>query len=57
MKENRVDLTSLTTGEIRDLLIRRQVSAEELVRAHLQRIEERDRDVRAYLTLCPERAL
>ncbi len=52
-----MELTTLTSDQIRDLLIRREVTAEELVRAHLKRIEERDKDVRAYLTLCPERAL
>jgi aspartyl-tRNA(Asn)/glutamyl-tRNA(Gln) amidotransferase subunit A len=52
-----MDLTGLTIGEIRDLLSRRQASAEDLVRAHLQQIEERDKNVRAYLTLCRERAL
>ena len=52
-----MDLTALTIGEIRDQLTRRQVSAEELVRAHLARIEEKDREVRAYLHLSPARAL
>src|SRR5437763_14171184 len=52
-----MDLTSLTTTEIRDLLTQKEVSAEELVRAHLDRIEQKDKEVRAYLTLCPERAL
>ena len=52
-----MDLTALTIGEIRDLLIRRQVSAKDLVHAHLQRIEEQDKGVRAYLSLCPERAI
>jgi aspartyl-tRNA(Asn)/glutamyl-tRNA(Gln) amidotransferase subunit A len=52
-----MDLTALTIAEIRDHLTRREVSAEELVRAHLARIEEKDREVRAYLHLSPERAL
>ena len=52
-----MDVTTLTIGEIRDQLTRRQVSAEELVRAHLARIEEKDREVRAYLHLSPARAL
>ena len=52
-----MDLTALTISEIRDLLTRKQVSAQELVGAHLQRIEDRDKDVRAYLSFCPERAL
>jgi aspartyl-tRNA(Asn)/glutamyl-tRNA(Gln) amidotransferase subunit A len=52
-----MELTALTISEIRDRLTRRQVSAEELVRAHLARIEEKDGAVRAYLHLSPERAL
>ena len=52
-----MDLTTLSIGEIRDLLLRKAVSATELVRAHLARIERVDPDVRAYLTLAPERAL
>src|SRR5215471_11295077 len=52
-----MDLTALTIGKIRDLLTRKQVSAQELVWAHLRYIEDRDKDVRAYLSLCPERAL
>lgn len=52
-----MELTALTIGEIRDSLTQRRVSAEELVRAHLARIEEKDKEVRAYLHLSPERAL
>ena len=52
-----MNLASLTIGKIRDLLTRKQVSAQELLGAHLQHIEERDKDVRAFLSLCPERAL
>lgn len=52
-----MDLTALTVTQIQDLLVRKEVSAEELVRAHLKRIEEKDAEVHAYLTLTPERAL
>ena len=52
-----MNLTALSIAQIHDLLIRKQVSAEELVFAHLKRIEELDRSVRAYLVLSPERAL
>jgi len=52
-----MSLTDLTITEIRDHLTRKQVSAEELVRAHLERIDQQDKDVRAYLTLSAERAL
>jgi aspartyl-tRNA(Asn)/glutamyl-tRNA(Gln) amidotransferase subunit A len=52
-----MDLTSLNLSQIRDVLRRKEVSAAELVRAHLVRIDRVDPDVRAYLTLSPERAL
>jgi aspartyl-tRNA(Asn)/glutamyl-tRNA(Gln) amidotransferase subunit A len=52
-----MDLTALTITEIRKLLTGKQVSAAELVRAHLANIDQKDKDVRSYLTLSPERAL
>jgi aspartyl-tRNA(Asn)/glutamyl-tRNA(Gln) amidotransferase subunit A len=52
-----MDLTSLNLTQIRDVLRRKAVSAAELVRAHLVRINRVDPDVGAYLTLSPERAL
>ncbi len=52
-----MDLTALTINKLQDLLTSKQVSATEVVQAHLKRIEERDAQVRAYLTLTPERAL
>jgi aspartyl-tRNA(Asn)/glutamyl-tRNA(Gln) amidotransferase subunit A len=52
-----MDLTTLTASQIRTHLSERRVSAEEIVRAHLARIEDRDKEVRAYLRLSPERAL
>lgn len=52
-----MDLTSLAINELRQQLTAKKVSAQELVRAHLDRIETGDKDVRAYLTLSPERAM
>ncbi len=52
-----MDLTALNTAEIRDLLTRKKASAEEIVRAHLARLEQKDKEIRAYLTPTPERAL
>ena len=52
-----MELTHLTISGIRDALTRKQASAEELVRAHLAEIEKRDPEVRAYLSLSPDRAL
>jgi aspartyl-tRNA(Asn)/glutamyl-tRNA(Gln) amidotransferase subunit A len=52
-----MDLTSLTITQIRDLLANRKATAEEVVQAHFERIRQKDQEVRAYLALCPERAL
>jgi len=52
-----MDLTALTIERIRDLLISRQTTAVEVAQAHLDRIERKDKEVRAYLAVCPERAL
>jgi aspartyl-tRNA(Asn)/glutamyl-tRNA(Gln) amidotransferase subunit A len=52
-----MSLTALSTRQIRDALISKQVSAVEVCQEHLARIEEKDPEVRAYLILSPERAL
>jgi aspartyl-tRNA(Asn)/glutamyl-tRNA(Gln) amidotransferase subunit A len=52
-----MDLTTLTSSQIRDSLAGKKFSAEELVRAHFKRIDQKDQQVRAYLTLTPERAV
>jgi aspartyl-tRNA(Asn)/glutamyl-tRNA(Gln) amidotransferase subunit A len=52
-----MDLTKLTISQVRESLTRKECSAEELVKAHLAQIERKDKDVRAYLTLSPDRAL
>lgn len=52
-----MDLTALTIEEIRNLLARKECSAAEVVGAHLARIEREDPQVRAFISLCPERAL
>ncbi|MBZ5565642.1 MAG: Asp-tRNA(Asn)/Glu-tRNA(Gln) amidotransferase subunit GatA [Acidobacteriia bacterium] len=51
-----MDLTALTIDQIRDLLASRKATALELTEAHFARIEQKDKDVRAYLSLCSERA-
>jgi len=50
------DLTSLTLGEARDCLRRREFSAAELTRAHLA-VMERARALNAYVLETPEQAL
>jgi aspartyl-tRNA(Asn)/glutamyl-tRNA(Gln) amidotransferase subunit A len=52
-----MELTRLTISEVQNGLAWRKFSAEELVRAHLERIEKTDKDVRAYLSLSHDRAL
>jgi aspartyl-tRNA(Asn)/glutamyl-tRNA(Gln) amidotransferase subunit A len=52
-----MDFTNLTISQIRELVTSRQATAVEIAQAHFARIEQQDKDVRAYLSLCPERAL
>ena len=52
-----MNLTELTIDSLRQLIVERKVSASEVVRAHFELIEKRDKEVRAYLQLCPELAL
>ena len=52
-----MDPTTLTIGQIRSALTAREISAEELTRAHLGRIEQKDPEVRSYLAVCGERAV
>jgi aspartyl-tRNA(Asn)/glutamyl-tRNA(Gln) amidotransferase subunit A len=51
-----MDLTELTIDSLRGLLLQRKVSAVEIAKAHFEQIERRDKEVHAYLQLCPERA-
>jgi aspartyl-tRNA(Asn)/glutamyl-tRNA(Gln) amidotransferase subunit A len=52
-----MELTGLSIAEIQAALSSRSASAEEIARAHFQNIERRDPEVRAYLSVAPERAL
>jgi len=56
-KEKGVELYGLTVHQARALLARGEISATELVRAVLERIEAVEPRVRAYLTIVAERAL
>ena len=51
------DLYRLTIEVAADLLARREISSVELTRAALDRIAATDKDIGAFLTLTPERAL
>ncbi len=50
-------LTDLSVHELHELLIKREVSAVEVAKTYLKRIDEVDSKVRAYLTLTPDQAL
>ncbi|MCL5006514.1 MAG: Asp-tRNA(Asn)/Glu-tRNA(Gln) amidotransferase subunit GatA [Acidobacteria bacterium] len=52
-----MDFTNLTIEDIQGILTRREASAEEITRAHFERIHQKDSDVRAYLSLCEDKAL
>ena len=51
------NLTQLTIEEIHGLLARREASAEEITRAHIERIRKDDVNVRSFLSTCEEKAL
>jgi aspartyl-tRNA(Asn)/glutamyl-tRNA(Gln) amidotransferase subunit A len=51
------DLTALTAPEARELLVKREISATELTRAALDRIEAVDREIRAFITVTDDLAL
>ncbi len=52
-----MDWTQQPAAAIRDAVASREISAAEICQEYMKRIEAKDSDVGAYLTLCPERAL
>jgi aspartyl-tRNA(Asn)/glutamyl-tRNA(Gln) amidotransferase subunit A len=52
-----MDFTALTISQIGDLLKSRKATAVEIAQAHFAGIEQKDKEVRAFISLCPERAL
>src|SRR3972149_4185398 len=52
-----VDLCRLTIHEMRELLLKREVSSTDIVRSVLDRIAQVDGQVKAYITLTEEKAL
>ena len=52
-----MSLSNLTIHELQDMLAKGQVSAVEVTRAVLDRIEAVEETVNAYITLEPEKAL
>jgi aspartyl-tRNA(Asn)/glutamyl-tRNA(Gln) amidotransferase subunit A len=51
------NLTELTIQEIHGLLARREASAEEIARAHVERIKRDDANLRSYLSISEEKAM
>ncbi len=51
------NLTSLTIEQLHGILERREASAEEIAKAHIERIRKEDTSVRSYLSTCEEKAL
>lgn len=52
-----MDITQLTILELADLFARKEISPLEVTRAYLERIQTLDPQIRAYITVTPERAL
>ena len=52
-----MSLNRLTAHELHEMLLKKEVSAEEITTAVYQRIEEKDEKVKAYLTLNQQQAL
>ncbi|HEY8361543.1 MAG TPA: Asp-tRNA(Asn)/Glu-tRNA(Gln) amidotransferase subunit GatA [Tissierellaceae bacterium] len=52
-----MDIVKLSAIEIRDKILKKEISATEVVKAHLDRIEEIDKDLNAFITIHKEEAL
>ncbi|PKH44804.1 glutamyl-tRNA(Gln) amidotransferase subunit A, partial [Dehalococcoides mccartyi] len=51
------DLVKLTIAQSHKLLKDRKISSAELTKAHLERIEKLEPEIKAFMTVCPETAL
>ena len=51
-----MDITSLTAMEIREKIANKEISAQEVIKAHLDRIKELDGDLNAFITITEEEA-
>ncbi len=52
-----MNLTSLGMSELLTLIAKREIKVEEVILAHLKRIEELDNKISAFLLVCGEAAL
>ena len=52
-----LDITKLTAIEMREKLISREISSREIVEAHLEIIEKKEKDINAFITIAKEEAL
>ena len=52
-----MDLTELTVHELREKLDKKEITAEEITKAYVQRIEEKEKDVQAFITELTSQAI
>ena len=50
-------LTEMTLSQMREAMVCGDVSSRELTESWLQALEAKEKDIGAFITLCPERAL
>jgi len=52
-----MELTDLTIKEVHQGLVKKKFSAAELCQAYLDNIRQKDKSIRAFLTLCQDLAI
>jgi len=52
-----MDITSLTIHELKDMLLKKEITSYELTKAYIDRIKKLDPKINAYITVCEESAL
>ena len=50
-------LENLTILEIREKLLKKEISSQEITSYYLSQIEKKDKDINAYITVCAQQAL
>ncbi len=52
-----MEITSLTIHEVKDMLLKKEITSYELTKAYIDRIKKLDPKINAYITICEESAL
>ena len=52
-----MDITSLKGWEMREKLLKREISSTEILNAHLDKIDKIEKDINAFITLDRENAI